>query len=57
MEELRDLEKRIAVTLCELKMIFPPSFFTVMVHLVMHLASETKVASLVHYRWMYPIER
>ena len=57
MEELRDLEKRIAVTLCELKMIFLPSFFKVMVHLVMHLASETKVASLVHYRWMYPIER
>ncbi|XP_030951560.1 uncharacterized protein LOC115975061 [Quercus lobata] len=56
-EELGALEKRIAVTLCELERIFPPSFFTVMVHLVMHLASEAKVAGPVHYRWMYPIER
>ena len=52
-EELGALKKRIAVTLCELERIFPPSFFTVTVHLVMHLASEakvTKVAGLVHYR-------
>ena len=56
-EELGALEKRIVVTLCELEKIFPPSFFTVMVHVVMHLASEAKVASLVHNRWMYPIER
>ena len=56
-DELRALEKRIAVTLCELERIFPPSFFTVMVHLVMHLASKTKVAGPVHYRWMYLIER
>ncbi|KAL0014222.1 hypothetical protein SO802_001291 [Lithocarpus litseifolius] len=47
----------IAVTLCELERIFIPTFFTVMVHLIMHLASEAKVAGPVHYRWMYPIER
>ena len=56
-DELRALEKRIAVALCELERIFPSSFFTVMVHLVMHLASEAKVAGPIHYRWMYPIER
>ena len=56
-EELRALEKRITVTLCELERIFPPFFFTVMVHLVMHLASEAKVVGPIHYRWMYPIER
>ena len=49
-DKLRALEKRIAVTLCELKMIFHPSFFIVMVHLVMHLASEAKVVDPVHYR-------
>ena len=49
MEELGALEKRIAVTLCELEKIFPPSFFTMMVHLVMHFASEAKVAGPVHY--------
>ena len=56
-KELGALEKRIAVTLCELEKIFPSSFFTVMVYIIMHLASKAKVASLVHYRWMYPIER
>ena len=56
-EELGALEKRIAMTLCELETIFRPSFFTVMVHVVMHLASEAKVAGPVHYRWTYPIER
>ena len=57
MEKLEALEKRITVTLGELERIFSPSFFTVMVHLVMHLASEAKVVGLVHYHWMYPIER
>ncbi|XP_030936242.1 uncharacterized protein LOC115968027 [Quercus lobata] len=50
-------EAEIAVTLCELEKIFPPSFFTMMVHLVMHLAAEAKIGGPVHYRWMYPIER
>ena len=49
-DELGAFEQRIAVTLRELERIFPPSFFIVMVHLVMHLASEAKVAGPVHYR-------
>ena len=44
-------------TLCELEKIFPPSFFMVMVHVVMHLAREAKLGGPVHYCWMYPIER
>ena len=57
MPDLEILEKDIAVTLCELEKIFPPSFFTVMVHLVMHLASEAMLVGPVHYVWMYSIER
>ncbi|XP_021862945.1 uncharacterized protein [Spinacia oleracea] len=38
-------------------MIFPPAFFDVMVHLVIHLATEAKIAGPVCYRWMYPVER
>ncbi|XP_058210407.1 uncharacterized protein LOC131322874 isoform X2 [Rhododendron vialii] len=56
-EELERLESQIAVTLCNLEKNFPPSFFTVMVHLVVHLTTEAKLAGPVHYRWMYPIER
>ncbi|CAL1399254.1 unnamed protein product [Linum trigynum] len=54
---LEELECEIIRTLCNMEMIFPPSFFTVMVHLVSHLATEAKLAGPVHYRWMYPVER
>ncbi|GJR54395.1 uncharacterized protein Tco_1404916 [Tanacetum coccineum] len=37
--------------------IFTPSFFDVMIHLFVHLASEAKIGGPVHYRWMYPVER
>ena len=57
LEDLESLQKRIAVTLCELERIFPPSLFTVMVHLLIHLTDEAKIAGAVHYRWMYPVER
>ena len=38
-------------------MIFPPSFFDIMIHLPIHLAEEAKVGGPVCYRWMYPVER
>ncbi|XP_004289417.1 PREDICTED: uncharacterized protein LOC101293531 [Fragaria vesca subsp. vesca] len=55
--DLELLDNQIATTLCKLEMIFPPAFFTIMVHLSIHLAREAKVAGLVQYRWMYLIER
>ncbi|XP_057986602.1 uncharacterized protein LOC131171152 [Hevea brasiliensis] len=55
--QLDDIEKQIVLTLCKLEMIFPPSFFDIMVHLVVHLPGEAKIAGPVQYRWMYPIER
>ena len=55
--QLEHLENDIIVTLCKLERIFPPSFFDVMVHLPIHLASEAKVTGLVQDQWMYPIER
>ena len=48
---LEELEKKIIrVTLCQKEKIFPPGFFTIMVHLVTHLANEAKPAGPVHYR-------
>jgi len=55
--ELDDIQKRVVVCLCHMEMLFPPSFFTVMVHLIVHLVDEVKLGGPVHYRWMYPIER
>lgn len=56
-EELQKAEEGVVLVLCQLERIFPPSFFTIMVHLVVHLAYEARIAGPVHYRWMYPIER
>ncbi|XP_019229639.1 PREDICTED: uncharacterized protein LOC109210641 [Nicotiana attenuata] len=57
LEELNLLEEKIPETLSTMEKLFLPGFFTVMIHLVIHLATETKHAGPVHYRWMYPIER
>ena len=56
-EDLEKMQNQIILTLCHMEMIFPPSFFTVMVHLVVHLVEEVKLGGPVHYRWMYPVER
>ena len=55
--DLDKLQPRIVLTLCHLEMLFPPSFFTIMVHLTCHLVDEARLGGPVHYRWMYPIER
>ena len=57
MNELNCLEKKIAITMCKLEHIFPPSFFGFMTHLPIHLANEVKLGGSVQYRWMYPTER
>ncbi|GJY78866.1 transposon, En/Spm-like protein [Tanacetum coccineum] len=56
-DDLEFLESRVAVTLCKLEKIFHPSFFIVMVHLVIHLVREVRFGGPTPYRWMYPIER
>ncbi|XP_047309914.1 uncharacterized protein LOC124913370 [Impatiens glandulifera] len=55
--EVKSLQDKAPVILCHLEKIFLPSFFTVMVHLVVHLADEVELAGPVFFRWMYPIER
>ncbi|XP_021991056.2 uncharacterized protein LOC118486217 [Helianthus annuus] len=56
-EELDVWQKEITITLCELEMYFPPSFFDVMVHLVIHIVGEIKACGPVFLRYMYPFER
>jgi len=52
-----DLENEAAIILCQLEMYFPPAFFDIMVHLIVHLVREIKCCGPVYLRWMYPIER
>nr|XP_025673255.1 uncharacterized protein LOC112772501 [Arachis hypogaea] len=55
--QFADLQNHIVQTLCQMEMIFPPSFFTVMVHLTMHLVDEVSLGGPIHYQWIYPIKR
>jgi hypothetical protein len=56
-KKLDELENEGAVILCQLEMYFPPSFFDIMVHLIVHLVSEIRLCGPVYLRWMYPVER
>ncbi|XP_031111755.1 uncharacterized protein LOC116015719 [Ipomoea triloba] len=56
-DKLDELENGITVTLCQLEMYFPPSFFDIMVHLVVHLVREIRQCGPAYLRWMYPFER
>jgi hypothetical protein len=56
-EALDRLQKHICITLCHMEQIFPPRFFTSMVHVVVHLVRECRFGGLVQYRWMYLGER
>ncbi|XP_073109657.1 uncharacterized protein [Elaeis guineensis] len=56
-QDLKQLEDDIVMTLYKLETIFPPAFFDIMIHLPIHLASEAKIGGPIQYRWMYPVER
>ncbi|XP_040960172.1 uncharacterized protein [Gossypium hirsutum] len=56
-QEVDQLQIQVVLTLCEMEKIFPPSFFTIMIHLIIHLPMEAKLGGPVQYRCMYPIER
>jgi len=57
LSELDKLQESIVMTLCDMERIFVPSFFTMSVHLMVHLVEEVKLGGPVQYRWMYPMER
>ncbi|KAM0045571.1 hypothetical protein Hdeb2414_s0009g00305391 [Helianthus debilis subsp. tardiflorus] len=48
-QSLESLQKEITVTLCEIEMYFPLSFFDVMVHLVIHIVREIQACGVVLY--------
>ncbi|KAI5318328.1 hypothetical protein L3X38_038036 [Prunus dulcis] len=57
MTDMFQLRHDIVQVLCKFEMIFPPTFFTSMMHVMVHLPEEALLAGPVNYRWMYPIER
>ena len=53
---LDELENEAAIVLCQMEMYFPPSFFDIMVHLIVHLVREIRLCGPIFLWWMYPIE-
>ncbi|CAN6568194.1 unnamed protein product [Malus baccata var. baccata] len=51
------LPDNIVNVLCKFEQIFPPAFFTSMIHVMIHLPNEALLARPVNRQWMYPIER
>nr|GFA34211.1 hypothetical protein [Tanacetum cinerariifolium] len=43
--------------LCNLELIYPPTFFDIMIHLVIHLPLEALEGGPIRPRWMFPFER
>ncbi|CAL8091426.1 unnamed protein product [Prunus armeniaca] len=54
---INELRHDIVQVLYKFEMIFPPAFFTSMIHVMVHLPEETLLAGPVNYLWMYPIEK
>jgi hypothetical protein len=54
--ELDELHKEMRVTMCQLEMCFPPSFFDTMEHYMIHLADKIFVLGSTYMHHMYPYE-
>ncbi len=51
------LKEDVAHLLCDFEVYFPPAFFDVMTHLLIHVVEDIELFGPVTARWMYPLER
>ena len=56
LNKLDDLENEASIILCQLEMYFSPSFFYIMIHLIVHLVREIRLCGPIFLRWMYLVE-
>ena len=54
---IKALRLYVVETVCILEVCFPPAFFDIMTHLLIHLVDEMEMCGPVGGRWMYPCER
>ncbi len=52
-----ELKKNVTITVVLLEWEFPPSFFDIMTHLLIHLVEELELCGSVHTQWTYLIKR
>jgi hypothetical protein len=56
-DDIESLEQEAAEVACYMEMNFPPSFFDIQPHEIIHLPAELRMAGSVRPRWMYFVER
>jgi hypothetical protein len=56
-KKLKRLQEEIVVNLCELEMYFPPAFFDIMVHLLVHIVEDIVQLGPTFLHNMMPFER
>jgi hypothetical protein len=56
-EDLQRLQNDVAQCLVSFELVFPPSFFNIMMHLLVHLVEEITILGLVFLHNMFPFER
>ena len=56
-QQLDELENQASIIICQLEMYFSPSFFDIMIHLLVHLVWEIQLYGPIFLWWMYPVER
>ncbi|GJY50394.1 pyruvate kinase, partial [Tanacetum coccineum] len=56
-DDMLKAQSKVIDILCNLELIYPPAFFDIMIHLVIHLPLEAIFGRPIRPRWMYPFER
>nr|GEZ92318.1 hypothetical protein [Tanacetum cinerariifolium] len=55
-DDMLKAQSKVIDILCNLELIYPPTFFDIMIHLVIHLPLEAIFGGPIRPRWMYPFE-
>ncbi|GJT32647.1 zinc finger, PHD-type containing protein [Tanacetum coccineum] len=53
-DDMLKAQSKVIDILCNLELIYPPTFFDIMIHLVIHLPLEAIFSGPIRPRWMYP---
>ena len=57
MSTLEQLQRDIAETLVRLEMYFPPTYFDISLHLLIHLIDQIRALGLMYLHQMFPFKR
>nr|GEW98183.1 hypothetical protein [Tanacetum cinerariifolium] len=57
LNDMLKAQSKVIDIMCNLELIYPPAFFDIMIHLVIHLPLEAIDGGSIRPQWMYPYER